>query len=64
LYRFEEFEEINLENPKKIVSIIRNVGIYKFSDRNASKRKSYYYVITALDRLHNESGPSNQFYLK
>lgn len=64
LYRFEEFEEINLENPKKIVSIIRNVGVYKYEDKNASKRKSYYYVITALDRLHNESGPSNQFYLK
>jgi uncharacterized lipoprotein YddW (UPF0748 family) len=64
LYRFEEYDEINLENPMKIVSIIRNVGVLKYSDKAASKRKSYYYVITALDRLHNESGPSNQFYLK
>jgi uncharacterized lipoprotein YddW (UPF0748 family) len=64
LYRFEEGEEINLENPRNIVSIIRNVGLLNFVDRNISKKKSYFYVITALDRLHNESSPSNQFFLK
>lgn len=64
LYRFEEGEEINLENPRNIVSIIRNVGLLNFVDRNISKKKSYFYVITALDRLHNESNPSNQFFLK
>ncbi|MCP9770052.1 glycoside hydrolase [Lacihabitans sp. LS3-19] len=64
LYRFEENEVINLENPKKIVSIIRNVGILSYADNKISKKTSYFYVITALDRLHNESSPSNQFFLK
>jgi hypothetical protein len=64
LYRFEEGEEMNLENPRNIVSVIRNVGLLNFVDRNISNKKSYFYVITALDRLHNESSPSNQFFLK
>lgn len=64
LYRFEEGEDINLDNPQNIVSIIRNAGVLSFVDRVVSKRKAYYYIITALDRLQNESSPSNKFYLK
>ena len=64
LYKFEENEDINLDNPQKILAIIRNEGKLSFVDNNISKNKRYFYVITALDRLHNESSPSNQFFLK
>ena len=64
LYRFEEGEDINLDNPQNIVSIIRNAGVLSFVDRVVSKRKAYNYIITSLDRLQNESSPSNKFYLK
>lgn len=64
LYRVEDNEEINLENPKNIISIVRNNGKMSYVDRNISNSKKYFYIVTALDRLQNESSPSNKFYLK
>ena len=64
VYRFEETEVINLSDPRKIIDIVRNVGILSLVDKTAARRKNYYYIVTALDRLHNESAPSNQFFLK
>ncbi len=59
VYRFEENEAINLENPARILQIIRNEGILSCTDKTLNQEKSYIYVVTALDRLQNESVMSN-----
>ncbi len=64
VYRFEENEQINLENPAKILQIVRNEGILSCTDKTLNQEKSYVYVVTALDRLHNESIMSNVAKLK
>lgn len=64
VYRFDENEVINTENPARIVQIVRNEGLLNFVDRNPNPNKKYVYVVTALDRLHNESKPSNSASLK
>lgn len=52
IYRFEENEKVDLANPGKIVAITNNT-FYKLP-YNGGKRK-FVYVITALDRMSNES---------
>ncbi|MBR0042312.1 MAG: family 10 glycosylhydrolase [Bacteroides sp.] len=54
VYRFEGKEKVNIGDPSKIVAITRNT-FYKlpYDDGNTK----YRYVVTALDRLHNESKP-------
>jgi uncharacterized lipoprotein YddW (UPF0748 family) len=64
IYRFSEFEGINLNDPSKIIKIIRNVGILSYNDKEAKSSEGYYYTVTALDRLNNESQPSSLFLLK
>lgn len=52
VYRFKEGEKIDLDNPSKIVSVTTdNQYALPFKDG----KKKYNYVVTALDRLHNES---------
>ena len=52
VYRFDDNEKVDLANPQKIVAITNNT-FYKMP-YNDGKRK-YVYVITALDRMSNES---------
>ena len=54
IYRFGHKEEVNLDDPSRIVSITRNT-YYKlpYTDGKTKCR----YVVTALDRLQNESRP-------
>jgi len=54
VYRFGAKERIDLENPSKIVAITRDKFI-RLSPNGGKER--YVYVVTALDRLHNESKP-------
>ncbi|MCI5560326.1 MAG: family 10 glycosylhydrolase [Phocaeicola sp.] len=52
VYRFAENEGVNLNNTKRIVTITRNTFVkldYQFGNTR------YRYVVTALDRLQNES---------
>jgi hypothetical protein len=57
IYRFEEGEEIGILNPKNILRISFE-NFTSYIDTNAEKGKRYNYLITALDRLKNESDPS------
>ena len=57
IYRFEEGEEISIVNPKNILKISFE-DINSFIDTNVEKDKRYNYLVTALDRLKNESEPS------
>ncbi|MCD7901746.1 MAG: family 10 glycosylhydrolase [Bacteroides sp.] len=52
VYRFNRKETVNLEDPSRIVAITRN-NFYKMPYDDGKKK--YRYVITALDRLQNES---------
>lgn len=52
VYRFGNKEKVNLNDPSKIVAITRN-PYYKLPYENGKAK--YRYVVTALDRLHNES---------
>ncbi|MDX5483292.1 MAG: family 10 glycosylhydrolase [Hymenobacteraceae bacterium] len=59
VYRFDENEPVDLENPGNIVKISFDRSFTSFHDESAARGKSYQYVITAIDRLKNESAPSN-----
>lgn len=52
VYRFKKGEKVNLEDASKIVTITRDT-YYKLPYENG--KTCYQYVVTALDRLHNES---------
>lgn len=56
VYRFVNNEAINLERSERIISV---QGGSEFMDKYANKYKSCKYIVTALDRLWNESKPSN-----
>ncbi len=52
VYRFDKGEAIDLSNPAKIVKITRKTQIQLPYDNGTRK---YRYVVTAVDRFHNES---------
>ncbi len=57
IYRFDGDETVNLDDPKYILHIQYNESTY-YRDETVRKGKTYLYVVTALDRLKNESDPS------
>ncbi|MGV3547178.1 MAG: fibronectin type III domain-containing protein [Pedobacter sp.] len=57
VYRFEEGEKIDVLNAKNIVRIAFNDYTF-FLDTGVEKGKRYSYLVTALDRIKNESEPS------
>jgi uncharacterized lipoprotein YddW (UPF0748 family) len=59
IYRFEEGEDVNIENPKNILEIIYNAKNTTYTDDAVEKNKRYTYFVTSLDRLKNESPASN-----
>lgn len=52
VYRFEAGEPVDIGNPSRIVTITRQEYVKLPYETG---RKKYRYVVTALDRLHNES---------
>jgi hypothetical protein len=52
VYRFNNGEEINISNPSKIVSVTPDT-FYKLPYEDGKTK--YTYVVTALDRMSNES---------
>ena len=52
VYRFAKGEKVNIEDPSKIVAITQRT-YYKLPYQDGKKK--YRYVVTALDRLQNES---------
>lgn len=57
VYRFDKKEKVNLDDPSKIVTITRDTFIPLPYEDGKTK---YQYVVTALDRLHNESKASKR----
>lgn len=58
VYRFEGDEKVALDDPKNILHIQYDTTPY-FEDATIERAKNYKYVVTAIDRLKNESYPSN-----
>lgn len=56
VYRFTDDEPVNLNNSSNIINILKGA---EFLDKDANKYRRCRYVVTALDRLWNESRPSN-----
>ncbi len=52
VYRFEDKEDVNIDDPSHIIAITRD-AFYKLP--YVDGKTKYRYVVTALDRLHNES---------
>jgi uncharacterized lipoprotein YddW (UPF0748 family) len=61
IYRFNVGETIDISNSKKIIAAIRKgtSTTTSYIDAEASETQKYSYVVTAVDRLYNESAPSN-----
>ena len=56
VYRFDDGEDIDISNPEKIVAVTPDM-FYKIPDNSVRPGEKVYYVVTALDRLSNESKP-------
>jgi uncharacterized lipoprotein YddW (UPF0748 family) len=57
IYRFEGTEKVNLRDPKHILHIQFDDST-SYRDTTIQKGKVFLYVVTAIDRLKNESEPS------
>jgi len=59
VYRFNQGEPINLGNAQNILEIMFDHARTFYTDQSVRKGARYTYVVTAIDRMKNESGPSN-----
>lgn len=59
LYRFEANEVVNLNDPSKIIAIVPQMPDPQFVDAAYVKGHMYTYIVTALDRVQNESPASD-----
>ncbi len=57
IYRFKEGEKISILDPKNILRV-NFEDFTSYLDTSVEKGKRYNYLVTALDRLKNESEPS------
>jgi len=66
LYRFNKSDSIMFEDPEKIWAIVQRSPYenQSWTDYTTEKRTLYRYVVTAVNRLHNESGGSKTFTIK
>jgi uncharacterized lipoprotein YddW (UPF0748 family) len=60
VYRFNDGEDLNIEDAKNILKISYDNKTLSFIDTKIVPGMHYVYVVTALDRLKNESVISNQ----
>lgn len=58
IYRFNEGEPINLNNAQNMLEIIFDVHRNFYTDQSVRPGLAYTYVVTAIDRMKNESSPS------
>ncbi|MEC3881868.1 glycoside hydrolase family 10 protein [Parapedobacter sp. 10938] len=59
VYRFNEGEPLDVENPQNILHITYDHTQMQYTDNLTRKNGHYRYVVTTIDRLKNESLPSN-----
>ncbi len=60
VYRFRQDGNIDMNDPANILTLIRKKSdTTTYTDSTAVAGQKYYYIVTALDRLHYESDRSN-----
>ncbi|PWG80769.1 glycoside hydrolase [Pararcticibacter amylolyticus] len=59
VYRFDKKERVDINNPKNIIHIGFNRSETFYTDKSYGHTGKYVYLVTAIDRLKNESTPSN-----
>lgn len=66
IYRFDEGDALTIEDPEKIYAIVQRspYQMQSWTDAYTKKRSTYQYVITAVNRQHNESYPGKTFTIK
>jgi len=64
LYRFYSNEVLNLNDPSKILAILPQMPDPQYVDATYERGRTYTYVVTALDRVQNESHASDPLYMK
>jgi hypothetical protein len=66
IYRFNKDDSVTLQDPRNIQAIVQRspYDIQSWIDHHTEKRTQYNYVITAVDRLHNESDGSKLLAIK
>ena len=64
LYRFEGTQPVSLNDPTKILAILPQMPDPQYTDFTYVKGRDYVYVVTALDRLQNESLSSEALQVK
>lgn len=57
IYRFKKGETQDIEDVTKLLGTVHKSQGTSYLDTNANNNEQYVYVVTALDRLHNESQP-------
>lgn len=55
LYRFTDKEVVNVNDPTKIIAIVQQMPDPVHMDKTYIKGQGYIYIVTALDRMQNES---------
>jgi len=60
VYRFERKDAVSITNARNIIKISYDNTLTSFTDVNVVKGKVYRYIVTAIDRLKNESRPSGR----
>ncbi|HYK77379.1 MAG TPA: family 10 glycosylhydrolase [Daejeonella sp.] len=64
IYRFNEGSALNINDPKNILKISFEGSLTSFTDTSILPNRSYTYIVTAIDRLKNESVISNLVKIK
>jgi hypothetical protein len=59
VYRFTIGEKVNTKDPSKIIFITFDGNKLQYSDDDIKQHQQYKYVVTAIDRMKNESKPSD-----
>src|SRR3569833_1549119 len=63
IYRFLKGQKVDVNKSESIVRISFDKGLKSYTDSTANPKTPYKYVITAIDRLKNESWPSKPAYI-
>ncbi|WP_052476501.1 OmpL47-type beta-barrel domain-containing protein [Cohnella kolymensis] len=62
IYRFDAGSSVNIEDAAHLLGTVRKqgAGLQTYTDNTAVDGSRYTYLVTAVDRLHNESPASNE----
>jgi hypothetical protein len=61
IYRVNEKNDVDIQKAENLLTTVRKTKPGEiYIDKTAVSGKTYTYVVTALDRLHNESIPSSK----